>query len=375
MVSFLKSCSHMLICFSICMAIYVTPCPAESLKTGEIRIITLQTIISLTGNVATGPAEWDSAFSAIPDLKAGECLTVLFSREGLHPFVFKSGFQHADVILISKSYRIAHVFEKIRPEQCYSGTRPISAMIVLPDGFCHENDIQIGHYVDLTDLSPKSPLPSRQEDTDRANARTALERNLILFPDDLTVRENLGDFYLGTHDFESAQKTFQDLIRIEPTALRFTRLAQAQAASGNIPGARSSLEQANVLDPRSILSYVLLKKLARSQDERNAAITHMQSTLDKFPDFDELRSELAHAFLMNEQFDEGLAILEFKSPDEKRNAQFQRIRCDILLRKGEFRAAAEACLAYLQVCPYDPYAPDLRAFITVHKFRKESLGL
>ncbi len=135
------------------------------------------------------------------------------------------------------------------------------------------------------------------------------------------------------------------------------------------------IRQALALDPRSIQSYSLWLKMPGSKENPESPGNEIRSILDKNPDFDELREELAEFHLRNNRLDVALSLLQTTSSNEERDAGFQRILGDIHLRQGDFRAAAEAYNNYLRIFPYDPHAPDLHAFITVHAFRKEALGL
>lgn len=355
--------------------ILIAVCRAEPPGPIDVKIITPRQIFNIRGSVAATAAERAGFFREIPVVEDGACRLVVFPLEGRHPFVFDSGTRSADVLLISRNNRILRVIETVRKGRCYAASSPVIAIAVLPEGFCKGSGIATGHYIDTGDvsLSPVGRLKSDKDDI--AVARSMMEKSLESFPDDPAVMEDLGDFYIGIHEFKAAKAIFERLRLQAPTADRLTRLAQITAAEGNWTEALQIIRQAIVLDPRSIRSYMLWLKMPATGQVAGSPAEEIRSVLDKDPDFNALRQELAEFHLKNNRLEEAQKLLNYSSTDEESNAGFQRIAGDILLRKGDFPGAAEAYRNYLHTFPYDPHAADLRVFITVHAFRKEALGL
>ena len=350
-------------------------CRSEPSGPIDIKIITPRQIFNIRGSVAASAAERAGFFREIPAIDEGACRLLVFPHEGRHPFVFDSGTGSADVLLISRNNRVLRVIEAVRPGRCYTASNPVIAVGVLPEGFCKGNGITTGHYIDTGELSliPIGRLKSEKDDI--AGARSMMEKNLESFPDDSAVMEDLGDFYIGIHDVNAAKTIFEQLRLQAPTAYRLTRLAQITAIEGNWAEALRIIRQAIVLDPRSIQSYALWLKMPATGRNTESPAEEIRSILDKDPDFDALRRELAEFHLKNNRLETAQALLDYRPASEESHAGFQRIAGDILLRKGNFPGAAEAYRNYLQTFPYDPHAADLRVFITVHAFRKEALGL
>lgn len=361
--------------FLVPVLILITVCQAEQPDPIDVKIITPSQILNIRVTVTVTAAERAGFFREIPVPGDGAGRLVVFPLEGRHPFVFDSGTGSADVLLISRNNRIIRVIEAVRTGRCYTASSPVIAIAVLPEGFCKANGITTGHYIDTGDVSlnPVGRLISEKDDI--AGARSMMEKNLASFPDDPAVMEDLGDFYIALHEFKAARAIFEQLRQQAPTAYRLTRLAQITAAEGNWAEALQIIRQAIALDPRSIQSYALWLKMPAAGGASESPASEIRSILDKDPEFDALRKELAEFYLENNRLEEAMMLLDYRPAGEESHAGFQRIAGDILLRKGDFPGAAEAYRDYLQTFPYDPHAADLRVFITVHAFRKEALGL
>ncbi len=161
-----------------------TVSPVDPISPVEIKIITPRRILDVSGLLVAKPAERAAFFREIPAPDEGECHLVIFPQESLHPFKFDSGTHSADVLLISRNNRISRVLETVSVGRYYASVNPVMAVAVFPEGYCNRNGVKAGHYVDIKDvpLNPVSRLKSTKEDV--ASARSMMEQNLVLFPED-----------------------------------------------------------------------------------------------------------------------------------------------------------------------------------------------
>jgi regulator of sirC expression with transglutaminase-like and TPR domain len=82
---------------------------------------------------------------------------------------------------------------------------------------------------------------------------------------------------------------------------------------------------------------------------------------------------LAKEYLKLNQTEQALAMISQCIDTLGSHPELMREKGHILLRQGEYRAAALAYLQYIEASPFDPGIRDYRSFITVHLLRKQLL--
>ena len=334
--------------------------PVEVIIAHSLRTVTL------TGNLFETSLEWTDLFSSIPTIPDDSCQVVVYPREAILPVSFISGQGACEVAFVSKDNRILNVIGNIVAGRTYAISTPVIALVLLPLGYCARNSVEVGCFVHIAGVPLIPREPRRPQTAEIAQVRAGLLHNLERFPHDDSVRDDLGVFDLGTQNASAAKPLFEDLVERHPTADRMFHLAVALANTGQIDESVKTAHRAIDLDALHIKSYQLLLKISKHMKTTGEVTDFMQSMLDRHPDFLGLRLELARIRVDSGNWNAADELLKWRSERPEDVAKCQRMRGDLLLRRGEYRAAAECYREYLGVCPYDPHAADLRVFITIH---------
>lgn len=332
----------------------------------NVSIISPFTKTNLTGNLMESLADWTTLFSSLPTIPADSCLAVVYPRESILPVLFRSGTEACDILLVTKDNQIAGVIEQAVADRAYAIPRPIISVVLLPSGYCERNSICVGCYVDIHGVTLIPREPRRSQVNEIEQTRADLQRNLERFPNDDTVRDDLGLFDLGTQSASTALPIFEDLVSRNPSADRLFYLAASLANLGRLDEASSMAYRAIEMEYQHIKSYQLLHKISHYSKTDRDVIGFMHSMLDRHPDFLDLRLELARISIDSSDWDVAEELLTFSTTRPDEAARRYRLRGDLLLRRGEYRAAAESYAEFLKICPLDTHASDLRVFITIH---------
>jgi tetratricopeptide (TPR) repeat protein len=114
-----------------------------------------------------------------------------------------------------------------------------------------------------------------------------------LAPDDPIVNNAWGELLLEKYNLQDALKSFQIAIKGDATLVAPQIGVATLAAQGNPPMAKTALDQALKLNPRSVPALLVQAEMALDSREREAARTLIQQALDVNPNSLEARALLA----------------------------------------------------------------------------------
>lgn len=105
--------------------------------------------------VADNPTDRYIGLSNTSDLNYGEGMLFMYSTEGERTFVMRDMDFPIDIIMVDSEGEITEVFEAPLPDmdqsditlEEYSGDA--QAVVEVPMGFCSDNNIDIGHKIDV----------------------------------------------------------------------------------------------------------------------------------------------------------------------------------------------------------------------------------
>jgi len=340
---------------------------------GDAVIVTPEKTIELSVRFARTPEEWDRGLQDIPVLKENESMGFLFPREGIYTFTPKGVRFPIDILLINKSGRIIHIFEELSGDRYYAYPLPVLAALETSGGFAASHGIMTGNHVQFREMDfvPREPARDRGPDIETAVGR--LKTNIRNYPDDPVSKEQLGTFYLGVGEDEKAEMIFQDLLKEKETPERLNWLGMARANRRQWQEAEQLFQRARDMDPYYHESYKNLIRLYRFQQNLAGVTAQLAGAVERHPDLLEIRLDLARIYLETGEIAAARTVLLSAPEPSDSRAMLARVMGDVYLRLGDHSRAADEYLMYLQQCPYDLHAADLRAFITVHKIRKAQL--
>jgi tetratricopeptide (TPR) repeat protein len=184
-----------------------------------------------------------------------------------------------------------------------------------------------------------------QGKVDQTMLKNAIEQYQKITQADTKDSESLSmlaRLYRISHDDAAAEKTYQDVIALDPNDEdALNGLAMVYADRGDIPNAITMLKQAIEKNPDPRTVVMLAEFYEQIKDFSNAADT-MKQALSMTNDNVRIRRALAVDLFAAGRLDEALTAFQELAADDPRNVPLQLQIAEILERKHDFKGAGEA---------------------------------
>lgn len=133
---------------------------------------------------------------------------------------------------------------------------------------------------------------------------------LAVSPEYYDARYNLTLLYIQIKDYESAEKSADDLVKIGPTAEAFTLQGIIYVERNNIPKAETSFLNAVRINPKRSSAHEGLGEVYSRIGDRKKELASLKIANDLNPKSANLQNNLGRAYQLSD--DLGLAIVHYK---------------------------------------------------------------
>ncbi len=206
-----------------------------------------------------------------------------------------------------------------------------------------------------------------QGDYDRAisKAQAFIEK----FPNDPTLYEELGFAHFYKRDFDQALESLQKSIDIEPNSVSLSKAGEVCALKGDQAAAKSYLDRALSMDPKSKGSYYVLAHIEESNKNFDRAVEYYKKELENNPS--EYKAAFNIAVILKNQGRYDLAVPYYRKTidiNPRFNMPYFMIANYYLESESNLGEAIDLCKNGIEVAPKEEsallgYQTLLRLFV------------
>jgi tetratricopeptide (TPR) repeat protein len=342
---------------------------ADKTPIHTVLLISPEKIVEVEAVLVDTPEGWARGLLPLANLSEATGLFFLYTGEQVRTLSTSKMSFSVDIIFINAKGMVVDIHENAEGDKHHPSRKPVLAALATRGGFCSDHGVGLGHFVLLKgfELEPKRKRGNAEAAVMSVEKR--LEENVEKNADDHAALEMLAQFYVANGRAPDAVVLFEKLLKEKKTAARLYGLGTALLATGREEEAAAQLESAIEADPMLIAAYQKWFTARRDESALEELRKRLGNALMDHPEFEEGRLALARLYLATNHLDAAESLLDAA----KETPEIVRAKGDVALRRGDFKAAAEAYLHFIQKRPFHPDTKDLRVFVMVHKVKAEQL--
>jgi len=214
-------------------------------------------------------------------------------------------------------------------------------------------------------------------DSDPPAAVAPLSKAVDLLPTESRPRFLLGAAQERAGDFNSAAKSFESALALDPKDLDTTlHLAQLYLSQKRPADAEKKFRAALELQPNLPAALLGFAQSLDAQKKPEAAEAY-QNYLKSQPDSPSAKENLARSLVARNQFDEAEALLGAEQPDASPSVDSLKLRADIQIGQKKWDAAVNTLKRAIAIAPQDEklHGGLGRVYLQLRDFKNAELEL
>ncbi len=357
--------SDLLHVFAIFWVVQGASEPVTAQQFSRMMVISAESAQEISVSIADTPEGRHSLAKAELEVHESGHLFV-FAKEQVRPMQAHSGAP-MDVLLVGRDGKIKEVLTSVPPQYTSVSTNSHIAVLKLAAGSAQSRGIESGHQLLVFGLNLEDRPSIRASEGGRARMAEILKRNLADNPLDDGALEALARFHVADGNPSDAISLLESRLDDTGSTALCVVYGIAQLHCGRAEAAAQAFQKAIQIDPTALAPYEqlisLYEKTPMALSKYAEIERSLKETLSSHPLFDEGRILLFRIQLAQNHLADARKTLEAATT---LTSELERAFGDLLLREGDYPAAAQRYLLFINARPFHPDVKSLRVFTTVH---------